>query len=100
MARRSIPIEEKIETQKEVVSRAKDRYEAELEKLEKLMKKREELRSKELMEAFERELIFQEAKVMFLLISIYESKNELAGEGTGFSVLFCKIKNKTCKLVM
>ena len=30
MARRSIPIEEKIETQKELVSRAKDRYEAEL----------------------------------------------------------------------
>ena len=45
MARRSIPIEEKIETQKEVVSKAKD-------KLEKLMKKRDELRSKELMEAF------------------------------------------------
>ena len=52
MARRSIPIEEKIETQKEVVSRAKDRYEAELDKLEKLMRKRDELRSKELMEAF------------------------------------------------
>ena len=52
MARRSIPIEEKIETQKELVSRAKDRYEAELDKLERLMRKRDELRSKELMEAF------------------------------------------------
>ena len=52
MARRSIPIEEKIETQKALVSRAKDRYEAELDKLEKLMRKRDELRSKELMEAF------------------------------------------------
>ena len=52
MARRNIPIEEKIETQKELVSRAKDRYEAELDKLEKLMRKRDELRSKELMEAF------------------------------------------------
>ena len=52
MARRSILIEEKIETQKELVSRAKDRYEAELDKLEKLMRKRDELRSKELMEAF------------------------------------------------
>ena len=56
MARRSIPIEEKIEAQKEMVSKAKDKYEAELDKLEKLMeklmKKREELRSKELMEAF------------------------------------------------
>lgn len=36
IARRSISIEE-IEAQKEVVSKAKDRYEAELEKLEKLM---------------------------------------------------------------
>lgn len=52
MARRSIPIEEKIEIQKELVSKAKDRYEAELDKLEKLMRKRDELRSKELMEAF------------------------------------------------
>lgn len=52
MARRSIPIEEKIETQKELVSKAKDKYEAELDKLEKLMRKRDELRSKEMMEAF------------------------------------------------
>ncbi len=53
MARRSISIEEKIEAQKELVSKAKDdRYEAELDKLEKLMRKRDELRSKELMEAF------------------------------------------------
>ena len=49
---RSISIEAKIETQKELVSKAKDRYEAELDKLEKLMRKRDELRSKELMEAF------------------------------------------------
>ena len=47
MARRSISIEEKIEAQKELVSKAKDRYEAELDKLEKLMRKRDEL-----MEAF------------------------------------------------
>ena len=52
MARRNIPIEVKIETQKELVSKAKDKYEAELDKLEKLMRKRDELRSKELMEAF------------------------------------------------
>ena len=52
MARRNIPIEEKIKTQKELVSKAKDRYEAELDKLEKLMRKRDELQSKELMEAF------------------------------------------------
>ena len=52
MARRSIPIEEKIETQKELVSKAKDKYEAEFDNLEKLMRKRDELRSKEMMEAF------------------------------------------------
>ena len=51
MARRSVPIEEKIESQKEVVSKAKDRYENELDKL---VQKRDELRSKELMEAFAR----------------------------------------------
>lgn len=39
MARRSISIEEKIEAQKELVSKAKDRYESELDKLEKLMRK-------------------------------------------------------------
>lgn len=54
MARRSVPIEEKIESQKEAVSKAKDRYENELDKLEKLMQKRDGLRSKELMEAFAR----------------------------------------------
>ena len=52
MERRSISIEEKIEIQKGQVSKAKDRYETELAKLEKLMRKRDELRSKELMEAF------------------------------------------------
>lgn len=52
MARRSISIEEKIEIQKGQVSKAKDRYETELAKLEKLMRKRDELRSKELMDAF------------------------------------------------
>ena len=64
MARRSIPIEEKIEAQKEIVSKAKDRYEAEVEKLEKLMRKRDELRSKELMEAFTKsERSFEEVMV-------------------------------------
>ena len=52
MARRSISIEEKIQQQKEVVSKAKDKYEAAVEELEKLMKKRDEIRSKELLDAF------------------------------------------------
>ena len=47
MARRSIPIEEKIETQKEVVSKAKDKYEAELDQLENVMKQKDELQGKE-----------------------------------------------------
>ena len=37
MARRTITIEEKIERQKQVVSKHKARYEAELEKLDALM---------------------------------------------------------------
>lgn len=61
MARRSISIEEKIEIQKGQVSKAKDRYETELAKLEKLMRKRDELRSKELMDAFTNsERVFEE----------------------------------------
>ena len=52
MARRSASIDEKIESQKELVSKTKDRYERELERLNMLMKKRNELRSRELMEAF------------------------------------------------
>ena len=39
---------------KEVVSKAKDRHENKLDKLENLMQKRDELRGKELMEAFAR----------------------------------------------
>ena len=52
MARTKITIDEKIERQKEVVSRLKDKYEVALDDLEKLMQKREELRRKELMDAF------------------------------------------------
>lgn len=53
MARRKINIDDKIEQQKQVVSKAKDRYEAELEQLNQLMKKRDELRNKELLQAIE-----------------------------------------------
>lgn len=52
MARKRITIDEKIELQKDVVSKAKDRYEAALDELNRLMQKREELRRKELMDAF------------------------------------------------
>ena len=52
MARKRITIDEKIELQKAAVSKAKDKYDKELEELNKLMQKREELRRKELMDAF------------------------------------------------
>lgn len=53
MARRKPSIDNKIEQQKLVVSKTKDRYEAELEQLNQLMKKRDELRNKELLQAIE-----------------------------------------------
>lgn len=75
MARRSISIEEKIEIQKGQVSKAKDRYETELAKLEKLMRKRDELRSKKLMDAFTNsERSFEE--VMGFLSGKEEADNE------------------------
>ena len=54
MTRRKISIDDKIEQQKLVVSKAKDRYEAELEQLNELMKKRDELHNKELLRAIEK----------------------------------------------
>ena len=53
MARRRISIDDKIEQQKLIVSKAKDKYEAELEQLNQLMKKCDELRNKELLQAIE-----------------------------------------------
>ena len=53
MARRKLSIDDKIEQQKLAVTKAKDRYEAELEELNQLMKKRDELRNKELLQAIE-----------------------------------------------
>ena len=52
MARRTITIEEKIERQKQVVSKHKARYEAELEKLDALMAIRDVELDKELLAAF------------------------------------------------
>lgn len=53
MARRKISIDDKIKQQKLIVSKAEDRYEAELNQLNRLMKKRDELRNKELLQAIE-----------------------------------------------
>jgi hypothetical protein len=52
MARRSISIEEKIERQKEVVATAKDKYDAALNELSILVKKKQDLQGKELLNAF------------------------------------------------
>lgn len=49
--RTTITIDEKIEQQKQVVSKAKDKYESALSELEQLMKKRDEQRNKELLKA-------------------------------------------------
>ena len=51
MAGRKIDIEEKISQQKQVVAKEKERYDAALAELGKLMKKRDEQRNKELLEA-------------------------------------------------
>ena len=53
MERRILSIDDKIEQQKQVVSKAKDRYEAELEELNQLMKKRDEMWNKELLQTIE-----------------------------------------------
>jgi len=52
MGRRSISIDEKIAKQKEVVSQAKDKYDSSLNELNILMKKKQELQGKELLNAF------------------------------------------------
>ncbi|MCD7807334.1 MAG: ErpK protein [Lachnospiraceae bacterium] len=49
--RRTISIDEKIEQQKQVVSQAKDKYEAALAELDRLQQKKDEVRNKELIEA-------------------------------------------------
>lgn len=52
MARRSISLDEKIKKQQEVVSAAKDKYDAALNELNHLIKKKQDLQGKELLNAF------------------------------------------------
>jgi len=52
MARRSIPLEEKIEKAHASVASAKAKYDAAVEELEKLLSKKREMQSKELLKAF------------------------------------------------
>jgi len=51
MTRRTL--DERIEQQEQIVSKAKEHYETEVNKLEQLMNKRDELQKKELMKAIE-----------------------------------------------
>ena len=53
MARTRRSLDERIEEQEQVVSKAKEHYEAEVSKLEQMMNKRDELQKKELMKAIE-----------------------------------------------
>ena len=53
MARTRRSLDERIEEQEQVVSKAKEHYESEVNKLEQLMNKRDELQKKELMKATE-----------------------------------------------
>ena len=53
MARTRRSLDERIEEQEQVVSKARERYESEVNKLEQLMNKRDELQKKELMKAIE-----------------------------------------------
>jgi len=52
MARRNVSIEEKIDRQKEVVAKAKDKYDDALVELKMLMKKKQDMEGKELLNAF------------------------------------------------
>ena len=52
MARRSTSIDEKIMKQKEVVAATKDKYDAALNELNILVKKKQDLQGKELLNAF------------------------------------------------
>ena len=54
MARRSIPIEERIAVQEQEVLKAKKKFEEESDKLTDLYRKRDEERKKELLEAVAR----------------------------------------------
>ena len=53
MAGRSIPIDEKIKKAQEAVVKAKVKYDATVEELEKLMTKKQEMDNKKILKAFE-----------------------------------------------
>ena len=74
MARRTISIEEKIERQKQVVSKCKERYEMELKELDKLMQIRDEVLDKELLAAFRKSGMSHKDVINF--ITQHHQKND------------------------
>lgn len=66
MARRALPIDEKISRQKLVVSKYKEKYDAAVVELEKLMKEREALEGKVLLQAYARSKKSLEDVIKFL----------------------------------
>ena len=54
MARRKVTIEDKIAQAESLVIKTKDKYDAALEELNRLIKKKRELEGKELMRAYEK----------------------------------------------
>ena len=54
MARRKITLNDKIKQQEQVVFKIKDKYDAAIAELDRLLTKRRELESKELLKAFEK----------------------------------------------
>ena len=67
--RRTIPLDEKIEKAQELVFQIKDKYDAAVEELNKLIKKKQELQRQELFKAIEASpRSYMEPNVMNLLI--------------------------------
>lgn len=66
MARRTVTIDEKIERQKQIVSKYKARYEAELEALDKLMQIRDEQLDKDLLAAFHKSGLSHQDVISFM----------------------------------
>lgn len=54
MARRVITIDEKILKQQEIVEKVKEKYDTEVQKLNELMKKKDEEKGKEVLEAIQK----------------------------------------------
>lgn len=76
MARRTITIDEKIERQKQVVSKHKARYEAALEALDKLMQIRDAELDKDLLAAFHKSGLSHQDVINLLAHVPHQEKEE------------------------